>query len=40
MWAAWGAHTVEALPTHQRLPGQLADLQHRLKRIQRKRKSA
>ncbi len=40
MWAAWGVHTVESAPAHQRLPGQLADLKHRLERIQRKRKSA
>ncbi len=37
MWAGWGAHTVEAIVPHRRLPGQLADLQHRLQRIQRKR---
>lgn len=37
MWAGWGAHTVEAIAPHRRLPGQLADLQHRLQRIQRKR---
>lgn len=40
MWAAWGVHTVESAPVHQRLPGQLADLKHRLARIRRKRKSA
>lgn len=37
MWAAWGLHTVEATPAPQRLPGQLADLRHRLERIRRKR---
>lgn len=37
MWAAWGLHTVESAPAHQRLPGQLADLRHRLARIRRKR---
>lgn len=37
MWAAWGLHTVEATPASQRLPGQLADLRHRLERIRRKR---
>lgn len=40
MWAAWGVHTVEAATAFQRLPGQLADLQHRLERIRRKRKGA
>jgi uncharacterized protein YprB with RNaseH-like and TPR domain len=40
MWAAWGVHTVESAPGHQRLPGQLADLQRRLTRIQRKRRNA
>lgn len=37
MWAAWGLHTVESAPMQQRLPGQLADLRHRLERIRRKR---
>lgn len=37
MWAAWGVHTVESAPAPQRLPGQLADLRHRLARIRRKR---
>lgn len=37
MWAAWGLHTVEALPVHRRLPGQRADLERRLRRIQSKR---
>ena len=37
MWAAWALHTVEAAPLYQRVPGQLADLQHRLARIRRKR---
>ncbi|MFN3333420.1 MAG: ribonuclease H-like domain-containing protein, partial [Caldilinea sp.] len=40
MWAAWGVHTVESAPAHQRLPGQLADLRRRLTRIQRKRRNA
>ena len=40
MWAAWGVHTVETAPAHQRLPGQLADLRRRLTRIQRKRRNA
>ena len=40
MWAAWGVHTVEAMALTQRLPGQLADLHHRLARIQRKRRGA
>lgn len=39
MWAAWGVHTVETMAISQRLPGQLADLHHRLARIQRKRRS-
>ncbi len=38
MWAGWGLHTVEALPAHRRLPGQRADLERRLRRIQSKRK--
>ncbi len=37
MWSAWALHTVEAAPVYQRVPGQLADLQHRLARIRRKR---
>jgi uncharacterized protein YprB with RNaseH-like and TPR domain len=37
MWAAWALHNVEAAPVYQRVPGQLADLQHRLSRIRRKR---
>lgn len=37
MWAAWGLHTVETAAVYRRLPGQLADLQHRLARIRRKR---
>lgn len=37
MWAAWGLHTVESALAHQRLPGQMADLRHRLARLQRKR---
>lgn len=37
MWTAWALHTLRAAPAHQRLPGQAADLEHRLARIQRKR---
>ena len=37
MWAAWALHNLRAAPAHQRLPGQVADLEHRLARIQRKR---
>ncbi len=37
MWAAWALHTLEAAPPYLRVPGQLADLQHRLARIRRKR---
>jgi len=36
MWAAFGLHTVKALPAWQRLPGQLSDLERRLERLQRK----
>lgn len=37
MWTAWALHNVRTAPAHQRLPGQVADLEHRLARIQRKR---
>lgn len=40
MWAAWGLHTIQALPAHRRLPGQHADLEYRLRRIQSKRRSS
>lgn len=39
MWAAWALHNLTSAPAHQRLPGQLADLEHRLARIRRKRQS-
>ena len=37
MWTAWALHMVKALQPWQRLPGQLADLEHRLERLQHKR---
>ncbi len=37
IWTAFGLHTLRATPAHQRLPGQLAELEHRLERIRRKR---
>ena len=37
MWAGWALHNLQAAPTYQRLPGQVADLEHRLARIRRKR---
>lgn len=36
MWTAWALHNLKAAPVYQRLPGQLADLEHRLVRIRRK----
>jgi uncharacterized protein YprB with RNaseH-like and TPR domain len=36
MWTAWAKHMLSALPAWQRLPGQLADLEHRLARLKRK----
>lgn len=37
MWAAWALHNLRTALPYQRLPGQVADLEHRLARIQRKR---
>jgi uncharacterized protein YprB with RNaseH-like and TPR domain len=37
LWASFGLHTVRALPSWKRLPGQLSDLERRLERIIRKR---
>jgi hypothetical protein len=37
MWAGWALHNLRAAPAYQRLPGQVADLEHRLARIRRKR---
>lgn len=37
MWVKWAIHTLNAAPIQQRIPGQLAELEHRLARIQRKR---
>jgi tetratricopeptide (TPR) repeat protein len=39
MWAAWALHNLTSAPAYQRLPGQIADLEHRLARIRRKRQS-
>ncbi len=40
MWAAFGLHTVDALPAWQRLPGQKGDLERRLERLRRKQNGA
>jgi hypothetical protein len=40
MWTGWGLHMVNSLQPWQRFPGQLADLEHRLKRLERKRVDA
>ena len=37
MWVGWALHNLRTAPAYQRLPGQVADLEHRLARIQRKR---
>jgi hypothetical protein len=37
MWVGWALHNLQAAPAYQRLPGQVADLEHRLARIRRKR---
>lgn len=39
MWAAWALHNLTTAPSYQRLPGQVADLEHRLARIRRKREA-
>jgi len=39
MWAAWALHNLTAAPVYARLPGQVAELEHRLARIRRKRQS-
>ena len=36
MWTAWALHNQQSAPTRQRSPQAIADLQHRLARIQRK----
>lgn len=40
MWAAWALHDLRQAAPHQRLPGQMDDLEHRLARIRRKMGSA
>jgi uncharacterized protein len=40
MWVGWALHNLRTAPAYQRLPGQVADLEHRLARIQRKRAGA
>lgn len=40
MWTNWALHNLRTAPAYQRLPGQVADLEHRLARIQRKRGAA
>jgi uncharacterized protein len=40
MWVSWALHNLRTAPAYQRLPGQVADLEHRLARIQRKRAGA
>jgi uncharacterized protein YprB with RNaseH-like and TPR domain len=37
MWTAWAIHNLRSAPAWQRPPGALADLEHRLARLQRKR---
>lgn len=37
MWTGWALHNLRKLPVHQREPGQIEALEHRLQRIQRKR---
>lgn len=37
MWTGWALHNLRTAPAHQRLPGQVAELEHRLTRIRRKR---
>ena len=37
MWVGWALHNLRTAPAYQRMPGQVADLEHRLARIQRKR---
>ena len=37
MWTAWALHNLRNAPVYQRLPGQMADLEHRLERVRRKR---
>ncbi len=37
MWTAWALHNLRSAPAYQRLPGQVADLEHRLARIRRRR---
>ena len=39
MWTAWALHNLQEAPVHMRRPGQRAELQHRLERIQRKRQA-
>jgi len=36
MWTGWALHTLRAAPTTARRPNILADLEHRLARLQRK----
>lgn len=36
MWTAWGIHTIRTLPAWQRVPGQLADLEQRLARLDKR----
>ncbi len=37
MWTGWALHNLRKAPIHQRQPGQIEALEHRLQRIQRKR---
>jgi hypothetical protein len=37
MWTGWALHNLRKIPVHQQQPGQLAALEHRLERLQRKR---
>jgi hypothetical protein len=36
MWTGWALHTLRAAPTPAHRPGVVADLEHRLARLQRK----
>jgi uncharacterized protein len=39
MWTAWALHNQRQLPAWQRPPGQVAELEHRLERLQRKQQA-
>ena len=37
MWTGWALHNLRAAPAHLRPPGRIAELEHRLARLRRKR---